>query len=76
MLLRLAADAGQATDKGTAIDFPLSRKDAADMCGANLHTVSRTLTAWENAGLIETNQQRVTIRDRPEIQRLADDACD
>jgi len=76
MLLRLAAEAGQVTDKGTAIDFPLSRKDAADMCGATLHTVSRTLTAWENAGWIETSQQRVTIRDRREIQRRADDACE
>ena len=76
MLLRLAAQAGQITDNGTAIGFPLSRKDAADMCGANLHTVSRTLTAWENAGWIETNQQRVTIRDRPQIQRRADDACE
>jgi|SRR5581483_7791246 len=76
MLLRLAGQTDRSTDNGTAIVFPLSRKDVAEMCGANLHTVSRTLTAWENAGWIETNQQRVTIRDRLEIQRLAEDGCD
>lgn len=75
LLLRLAHQAGQNTDDGTAIDFPLSRKDVADMCGANLHTVSRTLTAWEKAGWIETNQQRVTVRDRLEISRRAEDTA-
>jgi CRP-like cAMP-binding protein len=74
LLLRLAGQAGQNTDDGTAIDFPLSRKDVADMCGANLHTVSRTLTVWEKTGWIETSQQRITICDRREIRRRAEDA--
>lgn len=72
-LLRLAAQAGQETGGGgTAIDFPLSRKDLAEICGATLHTVSRTLTAWEKSGAITTHQQRVTIRDLQEIRRRAD----
>jgi CRP-like cAMP-binding protein len=75
VLLRLAGQAGQSTDEGTAIDFPLSRKDIADMCGASLHTVSRTLTAWEKAGWIETSRQRVTVRNRPELRKRSEDTC-
>lgn len=71
-LTRLATQAGQSDEHGTAIDFPLSRKDLAEMCGATLHTVSRTLTAWEKAGIVTTHQQRITIRDIDEIRRRAD----
>jgi CRP/FNR family transcriptional regulator, nitrogen oxide reductase regulator len=73
VLLRLADQAGARTGAGTKIDFPLTRKDVAEMCGTTLHTVSRVLTAWEKAGLIVTNQQRVTIHAPAEIQRIADD---
>ncbi|MGH3428030.1 MAG: Crp/Fnr family transcriptional regulator, partial [Mycobacteriales bacterium] len=49
-VLRLARQAGQTTSDGTAIEFPLRRKDVADMSGTTLHTASRILTAWEKAG--------------------------
>lgn len=74
VLLRLAEQAGRRTTKGAAIDFPLSRKDVAEMCGATLHTVSRSLTAWEKAGVLLTNQQRVTILDIAQLRRLAEDS--
>jgi CRP-like cAMP-binding protein len=73
-LLRLAAKAGQQNHDGTAIDFPLSRKDLAEICGATLHTVSRTLTAWEKEGLLTTANQRLTLHKLPEVRRMADDA--
>jgi CRP-like cAMP-binding protein len=74
-LLRLAAQAGKTGSNGTEIDFPLSRKDVAEMCGASLHTVSRTLKSWELRGVLQTNQQRLTIRDMGEIQRRADETA-
>jgi CRP-like cAMP-binding protein len=73
VLLRLAAQAGQAAGDGTTIDFPLTRKDVAEMCGATLHTASRILTAWEKAELITTRRQSVTIRKLAEIRRIAGD---
>lgn len=73
VLLRLAAQAGEINDKGNAIDFPLSRKDVAEMCGATLHTVSRTLTGWERMGAVNTHRQHVTIRDINAIRKIADD---
>jgi len=60
----------------TLIDFPVTRKDVAEMCGATLHTVSRVLTAWEKAGLLVTDHRRITIREPAAIQRIAEDPLD
>ena len=54
-----------------AIAFPITRQDVAEMCGATLYTVSRVLTAWEKAGYIATHRKHLTIRNFPEIHRLA-----
>jgi CRP-like cAMP-binding protein len=72
-LLRLAAQAGKTGSSGTEIDFPLSRKDVAEICGASLHTVSRTLKSWEMQGAIHTSHQRLTIRDIEDIRRRAEE---
>lgn len=73
VLLRLAAQAGHTADNRTTIEFPLTRRDVAQMCGTTLHTASRVLTGWEKAGLIATSRQRVTIRKLAAIQRIAED---
>ncbi len=72
-LLRLARQAGQCTANGTAIDFPLRRKDVAEIAGTTLHTASRVLTGWERAGLLISDNQRLTIRKPLEIGRIAED---
>jgi CRP-like cAMP-binding protein len=72
-LLRLAEQAGQADRDGTKIDFPLTRKDLAAMCGATLHTASRILRAWEKAALISTSRQRITIRKPSALRRIAEE---
>jgi CRP/FNR family transcriptional regulator, nitrogen oxide reductase regulator len=71
-LLRLAHRDSTPEGKGdAAIEFPLTRQDLAEMCGATLYTVSRVLTAWEKAGYITTRRKQLTIRRYPEIRRLA-----
>jgi CRP-like cAMP-binding protein len=70
-LVQLAQQAGRKTDEGLLIDFPLSRQDLAEMIGTTLHTVSRTLSAWEESGLVESGRQRVTVRDIAALQALA-----
>jgi CRP-like cAMP-binding protein len=72
-VLRLAQQAGHGTVDGTAIEFPLRRKDVADISGTTLHTASRILIAWEKAGLLVSNNQRLTIRKPSGIQLIADD---
>ncbi len=75
-VLRLAQQAGHGTTRGTAIAFPLRRKDVADISGTTLHTASRILTAWEKAGLLVTRKQHLTIRQPMAILRIAEDAAD
>lgn len=75
-LLRLAHQAGRGTIDGTAIEFPLRRKDVADIAGTTLHTASRILNAWEKAGFLATHAQRLTIRQSSEILRIAEVAAD
>jgi len=70
-LLRLAGPSGFAGRDDAAIEFPLTRQDLADMCGATLYTVSRVLTAWEKAGYVRTQRKYVCLRKLGEIRRIA-----
>ena len=74
-LLRLAKQAGRKVERGVEIDFPISRQDIAEMTGTTLHTVSRTLSAWEQQGLIESGRQRVVLRDPHRLFQLAEQAA-
>ncbi len=70
-LLRLAERAGQRAEGGTAIVFPVMRKDLAEMCGATLHTVSRVLKGWEKRKILATARQRITIRTMAVLREIA-----
>ncbi len=58
------------------IDFPLSREDIAQMTGTTLHTVSRILSRWEEAGLVESGRQRITIRQPHGLVTIAEPFAD
>jgi CRP-like cAMP-binding protein len=67
LLVRLATKSDWKTEDTRRID-PLSRRDLAEMTGATLYTVSRILSAWKRAGLVDTGRQWVAI---PRPQSLA-----
>jgi CRP/FNR family transcriptional regulator, nitrogen oxide reductase regulator len=71
-LLRLAKQSGRKLDHGIEIDFPISRQDIAQMTGTTLHTVSRILSGWEQAGLVESGRQRIVLREPHKIFVLAE----
>lgn|SRR5215213_2382654 len=73
-LLRLAKQAGRKVEQGVEIDFPISRQDIAEMTGTTLHTVSRTLSSWEQQGLIESGRQRIVLCDPHKLFQLAEQA--
>jgi CRP-like cAMP-binding protein len=73
-LLKLARDSGVEREGRVEIDFPLSRQDLAEMTATTLHTVSRIMSAWEAADLVESGRQRVTICDEPRLQVIASGA--
>lgn len=73
-LLRLAKQAGRKVETGVKIDFPISRQDIAEMTGTTLHTVSRTLSAWEQQGMVESGRQSIVLRDPHRLFLLAEQA--
>lgn len=71
-VLRLAQQSGVREAGGIRIDFPVSKQDLAEMAGTTLHTVSRILTAWEQAGLVDTGRQKLTVKDPHRLLLIAD----
>ena len=51
-LLRMARQSGRRVAGGVEIPFVVSRTDLAEMTATTLHTVSRTLAAWEQQGIL------------------------
>jgi CRP-like cAMP-binding protein len=75
-LLRLAQQTGRKVEDGVLIDLPLTRQDLAEMTGATLFTVSRTLKRWEKLGLVRSKRAQVTIRFPHGLVRIAEDFPD
>lgn len=75
-LLRLAKQSGRQVSAGIQIDFPISRQDVAQMTGTTLHTVSRTLSAWEAKGLVESSRQRIVVCEPHKLFVLAEHGSD
>lgn len=71
-LLRLVNQSGRKTPDGIEIDFPITRQDIAEMTGTTLHTVSRTLSAWEAEGLVLGGRQKVTVTDPHGLMLVAE----
>jgi len=72
-LLRLMQQAGRRTARGVEIAFPLSRQDLAEMSGTTLHTVSRTLSAWEERGIVDSGRRRVIVAKPQLLTTIAEE---
>jgi CRP/FNR family transcriptional regulator, nitrogen oxide reductase regulator len=72
-LLRLAQQSGQKTPEGVLITLTLSRQDLAEMTGTTLYTVSRTLSRWEQQGIVEAGRERVLVRSPHGLVAIAED---
>lgn len=73
-ILRLVSQAGRRSAQGVEIAFPLSRQDLAEMTGTTLHTVSRTLSAWEEQGIVYSGRRRVVLCKLHELTAIAEAA--
>jgi CRP-like cAMP-binding protein len=74
-VLRLIAQSGRQTDEGVVVDFPITQQELAEACGTTLHSVSRTLSAWEAAGLVTVGRRKIVVRDAQGLSALADRAA-
>ena len=71
-LLRIMRRAGLKTPDGITIDIPLSRQNIADYSGTTLYTVSRTLSAWEKKGWIQSGRERIIITNPHAMVQFAE----
>lgn len=71
-VLRLAQQSGVREPHGIRLDFPISKQDLAEMAGTTLHTVSRILTAWEQAGIVDSGRQKLMVKDPHRLLLIAD----
>ena len=51
-LLRLIRQSGRRVEGGIELPYAISRNELAEMTATTLHTVSRTLSAWEQEGIV------------------------
>jgi CRP-like cAMP-binding protein len=72
-LVRLVRQAGRRTEEGIEIDFPITRQELAEMAGSTLHTASRTLSAWEEQGIVKSGRKRIVVVQPHALVALAED---
>ena len=70
-LLRLSRQCGQPGADGVLITQPLTRQELADLTGATLYTVSRTLAKWESQGLLESRKRLLFLKSLKQLEQLA-----
>lgn len=70
-VVKLAHNSGKQTAEGMLIDFPVSRQDISEMTGTTLHTVSRLISAWEDAGMVKCGRQKIVVTQSDRLELLA-----
>jgi CRP/FNR family transcriptional regulator, nitrogen oxide reductase regulator len=70
-LLTLAERIGRADGTRILIEMPLSRQDLADMTGAKVETVSRTMSDFRRSGLIDSGRRWIAITDAERLTGIA-----
>jgi CRP-like cAMP-binding protein len=73
---RLVRQAGRRTPDGIEIDFPITRQELAEMAGSTLHTVSRTLSAWDDRGVTASSRRHIVVRKLHVLLAIAEDGAD
>jgi CRP-like cAMP-binding protein len=73
VLLRLANKTGVQTESGIELGGPLTRQDLAELAGTTLSTASRTLSAWDQQGIVDARRERVTIVQPHQLVSIAED---
>lgn len=63
ILLTLARDHGEETERGHCININLSHQELANLIGASRETVARILSSWKKQGFIEVDKQVISITD-------------
>jgi CRP/FNR family transcriptional regulator, nitrogen oxide reductase regulator len=71
-LLRLGSQIGQSEPDGAVLVDRITQQEIAQISGTTLYTVSRTLTEWQEQGIVDTGRQRYRIVDPGRLGGLAE----
>lgn len=63
VLLKLSEKAGVESKNYSKIDFPLTRREIADMVGATTETAIRSMSKLEKLGIIKSSRNRIMVKD-------------
>jgi CRP-like cAMP-binding protein len=74
-VLALVERAGHDRPDMTLVQVPLARVDLAAMCGTTTESVSRTLSRWRRAGVIESGRRWVGVADIDALRAIAGGTC-
>lgn len=75
-LVRLGAEHGQASDRGTVIDLKLTQRDLGSHLGLTRETVSRTLGAFRDEGLIEISGTSIVLLEADRLDEIGEGSPD
>ncbi|MBW7958925.1 MAG: Crp/Fnr family transcriptional regulator [Candidatus Promineofilum sp.] len=70
-LVKLAEKLGEPHDVGLLIQTPLSREDLAGMVSSTPESVSRIISQFQKADLIDTGRQWIAITNLPRLREVA-----
>ena len=73
-VLRLINQTGKKVTHGIEIDFPVTRRNLAEMTGTTLHTVSRLLSTWGKLGVIKSTRSHIVVCDAPRLIALSENS--
>lgn len=71
-VLRLGRQIGTFEPEGCILIERISQQDLAEIAGTSVYTVSRTLTEWQERGLVEAGRQRLRVRDPQRLAAIAE----
>jgi len=71
-LLRLGSQIGHSEPDGAVLVDRITQQELAQISGTTLYTVSRTLTEWQEHGIVETGRQKYRIVDPERLGGLAE----
>lgn len=69
VLLTLSDEKGRSTDQGTVIDLRLTQQEMAELAGMSRETMTRTLRAFQHAGVVRIDSGVITILSEDMLRR-------
>jgi CRP-like cAMP-binding protein len=71
VLLKLSEKAGIESKNYSKIDFPLTRREIADMVGATTETVIRIMSRMEKQHIVKSSRNRILVKEEALQQLLS-----